>query len=102
MLWHFYASYTSAHHSSFSFETAPLFCLTSHPRSPHTLTSAHIMASASNTLPVPLLTLLTPTWLQLRCHSRWEAFTVSSKLGEASLCALLPYISLIKAFITLY
>lgn len=28
------------------FETAPLFCLTSHPHSPHTLTSAHIMASA--------------------------------------------------------
>ena len=84
------------------FEATPLFSLTSHPHSPHTLTSAHIVASAWNTFPVPLLTLLTPTWLQLGCHSHWEAFTVSSKLGEVSLCAPSSYISLIKAFITLY
>ena len=28
------------------FETTPLFSLTSHPHSPHTLASAHIVASA--------------------------------------------------------
>lgn len=69
------------------FETAPLFSLTSHPRSLHTLTSAHIVASAWNTLPAPWLTLLTPTWLQLRCHSHWEVFTISPKLGEVSVCS---------------
>lgn len=83
------------------FETAPLFCLTSHPRSPHPDLSTHHGLYLGKHSPCPLLTLLTPTWLQLECHSHWEAFTVSSKLGEASLCALLPYISLIKAFITL-
>ena len=75
------------------FETAPLLSLTSRPRSLHTLTSAHIMAPAWNTLPVPCLTLLTPTWLQLRCHSHWEAFTISSKLGEASFCSITLHFS---------